>query len=274
MCYTTLRPKDFMKEGKMQALDLATKIGFRTRNLSLEEYKKLSGSERSYFHALAREENKSWIENQLQEHKAGWMVVIDGLVIAHGKSLDDYPDEAEIRRICKKTGEFPFVFVSDRLLAIEESATIWHKTVQPDDYYPTLGLRFLSFDRAGSVELIADFDTGALSTFAELDRLVSGGIIETSLFDVPHIATHLNRRYSYVLKHVLVQVDESTGYSHETPETAICVRDWGNSPFVEINPSREALVGRHLPAKLGLCLSLDFVARCTDVETHRRRKKA
>jgi hypothetical protein len=263
-----------MEEGKMQALDLATKIGFRTRNLSLEEYKMLSGNERSYFHALAREENKSWIESQLQEHKAGWMVVIDGRVIAHGKSLDDYPDEAEIRRICKKTGEFPFVFVSDRLLAIEESATIWHQTVHPDDYYPTLGLRFLSFDRAGSVELVADFDTGALSTFAELDRLVSSGIIETSLFDVPHIATHLNHRYSYILKHVLVQVDESTGHRHETLETAICVRDWHDSPFVEINLFREALVGRHLPAKLGLCLSLDFVARCTDVETHRRRKKA
>jgi hypothetical protein len=251
----------------MQALDLATRIGFRTRNLSMEEYKRLSGSERSYFHALAREENKSWIESQLLEHRAGWLVVVDGRAIAHGKNLDDYPDEAEIKGICEKTGRFPFVFVSDRLLAIEEGATIWHQTVQPDDYYPTLRLRCLSLDRAGTVELVADFDTGALSTFAELDRLVSSGIVETSLFDVPHIATHLNCRYSYVLKHVLVQVDESPGRRHEIPETAICVRDWHDSPFVQINPSREALVGRHLPAKLSLRLTLDFVARRTDVET-------
>ncbi len=253
-------------EAKVQALDLATKIGFRTRNLSIEKYKRLSDGERGYFHTLAREENKSWIESQLQEHRAGWLVVVNGRVIVHGRSLDDYPDEAEIRGICEKTGKFPFVFVNNGLLAIEESETTWHQTVHPDDYYPTLGLRFLSLDRARSVELVADFDTGALSTFSELDQLVSSEIIETSLFDVPHIATHLNRRYSYILKHVLVQVDESTGYRHETPETAICVRDWHNSPFVQINPSREALVGRHLPNKLTLRLSLDFVARCIDVD--------
>lgn len=122
----------------MQALDLATKIGFRTRNLSLEEYKRLSDSERSYFHALAREENTSWIESQLQEYEAGWLVVVNGRVIAHGKSLDDYPDETEIRRICEKTGEFPFVFVNDLLLAVEEATTTWHQTVHHDDYYPTI----------------------------------------------------------------------------------------------------------------------------------------
>ena len=115
----------------MRALDLATKIGFRTRNLSMEEYKRLSDGERSYFHALAREENSSWIKSQLREHEAGWLVVVDGRVIAHGRSLDDYPDEAEIRRICKKTGQFPFVFVSDLLLSIEEDTATWHQMSKP-----------------------------------------------------------------------------------------------------------------------------------------------
>jgi hypothetical protein len=262
-----LESRDFIMEGKMQALDLAAKIGFRTRNLSLEEYKRLSDSERSYFHALAREENKSWIESRMQEHEAGWMVVIDGRVITHGKSLDDYPDEAEIRKICKKTGEFPFVFVSDLLLTVEEGMTSWHQTAHPDDYYPTLGLRLLSLNRARTIEVVADFDTGALGTFAELDRLVSSGIIETSLFDVPHIAVHLNRRYSYILKHMLVQIDRSIEHRHEMLETVICVRDWHEGPFAQINPSREALVGRHLPAKLSLRLNLDFAARRTDVES-------
>jgi hypothetical protein len=157
------------------------------------------------------------------------------------------------------------VFVNDLLLAVEEGTTTWHQTVHPDDYYPTVGLRLLSLDRVRAIELVADFDTGALGTFAELDRLIAGGIIETSLFDVPHIATHLNRRYSYILKHVLVQVDGSTGQRHETLETAICVRGWHDSPFVQINPSREALAGRHLPARLALRLTLDFVARRTDL---------
>lgn len=250
----------------MQTVDLATKIGFRTRNLSLEEYKGLSESERNYFHALAREENENWIENQLQVRDAAWLMVVDGQVIDHGESLEDYPEEAEIRKVCEETGKFPFVFVSDLMLAVEESTTTWHRTAYSNDYYPTLGLQLLNLDRTNDIELIADFDTGASSTFTGLDRLVSGGIVETSLFDVPHIATHLNQRYSYVLKHVLVQVSMLEGPNNETRETVICVRDWHNSPFVRINPSREMLVGRHLPAKMTLRLILDFVARRTEID--------
>jgi len=260
-------------EVKVQAVDLATKIGFRTRNLSLEEYERLSDIERSYFHTLAREENMSWIQSQLEEHGAGWLMVIDGRVIAHGKGLDDYPDETEIRRICDRTGKFPFVFINDLLVAVEEATTAWHQTVHPDDYYPTLGLRLISLDRASAIELVADFDTGALGTFADVERLVSGGIIQITLFDVPHMATHLNRRYSYILKHLPVQVIGSAGRRHESLETVICVRDWQAGPFVQINPSREALVGRHLPARLALRLSLDFVARRTELEARRRGKK-
>ena len=256
----------------MQTFNLATKIGFRTRNLSMEEYQRLSDPERSYFHALAREENKSWIESQLQEHKAGWLMVVDGRVIAYGKSLDDYPDEIEVRRICKERGEFPFIFINALLLAIEESATAWHQTVYPDDYYATIGIRLLSSDRAKAINLVADFDSGAWGTFAELDRLVSAGIIETTLFDVPHIATHLNRGYSYILKHLPVQINGAASHPHESLETVICVHDWCASPFVQINPSRQALVGRHLPAKLGLCLTLDFAARCTEVKVRPCRK--
>jgi len=254
----------------MQALDLATKIGFRTRNLSMDEYRELSEGERSYYHALAREENKGWIENQLREYNAGWLVVVDGRVVSYGKDLNDYPDGAELKRICEKTRVFPFVFVNDLLLAVEEGAPVWHQTVHPDDHYPTLGLRLQSLDGAGAIDLVADFDTGALGTFVDLDRLISGSIIQTTLFDVPHIATHLSHRYSYILKHVLVQVVGSADPRYEAQETVVCVRNWHDGPFVRINPSREALVGRHLPAKLALRLILDFVARRTEIEAHGR----
>ena len=188
-----------MMEATMQALDLATQIGFRTRNLSMDEYRELSEGERSYYHALAREENNGWIENQLREYDAGWLVVVDGRVISYGKNLNDYPDGAELKRICEKTRVFPFVFVNDLLLAVEEGTPVWHQTVHPDDHYPTLGLRLQSLDAAKTIDLVADFDTGALGTFVDLDRLISGSIIQTTLFDVPHIATHLSHRYSYIL---------------------------------------------------------------------------
>lgn len=50
-------------------------------------------------------------------------MVIDGRVIAHGESLDDYPKETEIRRACEERGKFPFVFVNELLLAVEEGGT-------------------------------------------------------------------------------------------------------------------------------------------------------
>jgi hypothetical protein len=48
--------------------------------------------------------------------------------------------------------------------------------------------------------------------------------------------------------------------------TMIGVRDWGRSPFVQINPQRAALVGRGVLLDLKAGIRLDFDACQTDID--------
>lgn len=111
------------------------RIGFRTRNLSLAEYQSLTEQERETFHELAWEENHAWLTAQLQEHGAAWLIVVDGQIIASSSDLDEYPTESEIMDIIEETGKFPFIFIDNAILSIEEGANDWHRTVYTDDFY-------------------------------------------------------------------------------------------------------------------------------------------
>ena len=77
----------------------------------------------------------SLLQEKFATLNAAWLVVVDGKVIASGKSLKDEPMPPQILEICHRTGKFPFVFINDTFLAIEESASSWHATNDPDDFY-------------------------------------------------------------------------------------------------------------------------------------------
>jgi len=61
---------------------------------------------------------------------------MDGQVIASGKSLKDQPMQPQIAEIYRRIGKFPFVFINDAFMTIEESASAWHETNTPGDAYP------------------------------------------------------------------------------------------------------------------------------------------
>jgi hypothetical protein len=61
-------------------------------------------------------------------------MVIDGQVQAWGKTMKDYPQPKQIMEICRKTGKYPFIFIDDDRMAIEESASVWHG-LDADDFY-------------------------------------------------------------------------------------------------------------------------------------------
>lgn len=246
--------------------ELLTKISFRTRNLTLKEYEGLPFGERQRLHNLAKNENKGWIEANLRDHKAAWIAVVDGRVIASSNSLDDYPDEAQILEICKETGKFPFIFVNDMILAIEESTSAWHRTIYEGDWYPTIDLQLFDLDKAVSMDVITDFDTGALEMYTDLSTLLAHKIVKETLTDIYRMAFHLGQRYVYVLKGAIIRVEDRSGRSREIRKTLVCVRDWQDGPFVQVNPTRQALVGRSVPCKLGACLRLDFVKNRTGID--------
>ncbi len=84
--------------------------------------------------------------------------------------------QPQVLEVCKRTGKFPFVFINDKFVVIEESASLWHPTNQTDDHYPTLPIMLSSID--GAVEFVGDLDTGATHTFVDYDFLENRNIIQ------------------------------------------------------------------------------------------------
>jgi hypothetical protein len=94
---------------------------FQSQNPRLQEYLKLSEEQQLEVWQAARQQNLDWLTRTFTALQAGWIMVIDGEVTRYGASLGDFPSDEELTRIEHESGKFPFVFLSDDLLAVEES---------------------------------------------------------------------------------------------------------------------------------------------------------
>ncbi|MGH9877829.1 MAG: hypothetical protein ACRD5H_09340, partial [Nitrososphaerales archaeon] len=121
-----------------------------------------------------------------------------------GKSLKNKLLPQQLIEISRQTGKFPFVFVNDKFIAIEENTSPWHETIQAEDYYPTLPIVLhTAFD---VVEVVGDFDTGCSHTFVDYDFLAAQKIIQREAIEDFEKHQHLNRDFVYVDKPVRVEL--------------------------------------------------------------------
>jgi hypothetical protein len=240
-----------------------TEDSFKGENPSLEEYESWSDEQQRRYLVEAKKNNAKWIETKLHELNAAWLIVVDGKIKAHGPALQTFPHEEEFEAFCKKIGKFPFVIFSPRIFFIEESAS-WHSTKLSNDAYPTLHLNL----KTATAETIldADFDTGAVDSYFDLDLLVQRGLIKVKKIDIKDESSHLGRSFDYVTKSIWMELRDKNGQSRQERVYGICVENWRHSPFVAINPNRTALVGRGTMLKLQPMVGLDFANRQTEVE--------
>jgi hypothetical protein len=173
-------------------------LKFVGENLTLEEYERLSVDERCKLKQRLKEQNHHWLREKFSAPRTAWLAVIDGEVIASGKTLKDLPLAKQNVEISRRTGKFPFVFIHEDLMLIEESGSTWHETNNLGDFYPTLPATLSSASTA--VEIIGDFDTGAAQTFADYDFLASHNLIRPKIGDDYESSRHLNRPFHYVAK--------------------------------------------------------------------------
>jgi len=237
---------------------------FVSQNISMEEYVALPSPERSRYQSDAEERNRSWIEKQFKNLDANWIMVIDGQVVKHGATLDDYPEDEEIYALQEKTGKCPFVFFSSFLLAIEENVTTWHKTNRRGDAYPALSLTISGNNKQFATE--ADLDTGAVGCYCALDLLQAKGIIKILPKDIQQISQHLSQPFVYFTKQAWLELVDENGAGRRLRTSLICVNDWPNSPFTTINPNRTFLLGRNVLLNLRPRIVLDFDALLSEVE--------
>lgn len=193
----------------VQAPFIPKPLQFVGENLTLEEFERLSLKERAMLKRRLKERNWQWLQEKFSALGAAWVMVINGEVMASGKTLKDKPRPPQTVEISQRLGKFPFVFVNERFITIEESASSWHKTVQTGDYYPTLPLAFRSASNV--VELIGDFDSGASHTFVDYDFLVAQNIIRPVIGEEAETHLHLNERFDYFDKLVRIELPSTSG---------------------------------------------------------------
>jgi len=240
---------------------------FVGENLMPAEYESLPLAERGLLALRLKEKNHPWLQEKFAALNAAWLVVVDGKVIASGKTLKDEPMPPQILEICRRTSKFPFVFINDIFLAVEESASTWHETDELGDFYPTLTVTLSSTQK--TVYIVGDFDTGAAPTFADYDFLVAQKLILSEPGDTLKASRHLNQPYVCVSKIVRFKLS-----SHVAEAKIYCVLNWRQSPFVAINPNRTALIGRDILLHLKPQVLLDFAKRQTQIVTSSKTKPA
>lgn len=115
-------------------------LKFVGENLTPEEFERLSLKERAMLNWRVKEQNYAWLQEQFAALNAAWLVVVDGEVIASGKTLENEPLSPQLSKICRRTGKFPFIFTNDKFMLIEEGIPSWHTTIQADGFYPALSV--------------------------------------------------------------------------------------------------------------------------------------
>jgi len=93
-------------------------LAFVGENLTLEEFERLTLKERAMLKRRLKERNQQWLQEKLSALAAAWVMVIDGEVIASGKSIKDKPRPPQTVEISQRLGKFPFVFVNEKFITI------------------------------------------------------------------------------------------------------------------------------------------------------------
>ena len=88
---------------------------FVSRNITLEEYRALPRDAKWRYQDQAVKLNRHWVDNHFKRLKAKWMMVVNGQVVKHGATLDNYPEDEDFLALCQETGKYPFVFTNLRL---------------------------------------------------------------------------------------------------------------------------------------------------------------
>jgi len=241
--------------------------------MPFEEFEKLSRTEQSEIRRQVFSRNRTWINEQLQKHRAEWIVVVGGIVEKFSSTITDVPRKDALKKMGREKGLTPFLFIREP--QIEESAvtlnsqTSWNELAQ-NNLYPTIGIAIASVDETQpniettGIRLAADFDTGSpIIIVRDIDVERIGVNLDDDYEEA--WAVHLGKEYRYVTPEVQIAVfSESQGLKSGIfyPRA---IYDWATGPFVLINPNRAALVGRNLLLQLGLDVLLKGTERKTMV---------
>lgn len=89
--------------------------------LSFKEYLALSDEEREHIQLSVYQSHREWIDSELENRRAEWILVCGGEVIESSETLRNYPSREKLMALGEEHCVVPFVFVKAPLIE-EESA--------------------------------------------------------------------------------------------------------------------------------------------------------
>ncbi len=226
--------------------------------ISFDDYLAMTDDERDEIQHLAFENYLEWIDSELEQRRAKWILVCGGKIWDSSTRLRDYPTEDKLVALGKQLGYAPLVFVAAPI--IEESS--W-KALPWEDFYPSLEITLGADNWTAEVmqekglEIEADLDTGSGETLFDYDLLKSRNVVPAQGLKHSQTRYHLGHPYAYYTLTVKVSASLENGQTVSNTLSAFCVRNWQRSPLCLVNSFRKALAGRNLLLELPLRVELD-----------------
>jgi CheY-like chemotaxis protein len=196
----------------------------------------------------------TWISKELIRRGHLWCVVCGEEIVHSSDDLFDYPDETVLDQIGRDCKLIPFAYGTPLPPEQNIPGPEWTPTKYPKDFYPCIKLRLTDI-------VSDDFDTGAFQTHVS-DELVQLGVLD-------HVrgnnSTHLGQDYRLVTKKIKVCLVAEDGTERAADLTVCVVKDWRNSPFVDVNGRRKILIGRDIFRAFNVEIALNSQSRRSSI---------
>jgi hypothetical protein len=218
---------------------------------SLSRYRNLGPAARLDLVRRAGAIARDRVDEELSRRGAAWIVLMGDKVVAEANDPTACPTAEEILALGDQADLVPYLFEAPLVEELTAKA-VW-APLGNTDAYPTIPIAIVG------EELVADLDTGSHGTFLDARLLPSAA---ATWFE----GRHLGQPFHWTPARARITVrSEDTHLERELP--ARFVHGWTESPFVRINASRTALVGRDLLRAFGLRVRLETPEQRTVVES-------
>ncbi|MBI3920807.1 MAG: phosphoribosylformylglycinamidine synthase subunit PurS [Armatimonadetes bacterium] len=228
-------------------------------HLSVDDYEKLSVEERGQLHGEFQRLHGDWIQQQMQERGAKWILVAEGEVVDCGFSWKDCPNSLELEERDIRAGKLHWLF--EKLFLIEESP--WTRLGERDAY-PSLRLAVSGDKESESFVFEADFDSGSSLTALNAEDLSIRNLLPKRPFRTLS-SWHLGQSFEYTILPFHVELTDVSTTSSSSIIDCMVIFRWEGGPFTRINPCRKALAGRNLLLDIPASIELDGTTRQTRI---------
>ncbi|MBN1607043.1 MAG: hypothetical protein JW940_10445 [Polyangiaceae bacterium] len=215
----------------------------------LGQYRGLSTRERLEIVRRAGAIARDRVDEELRRRGAAWIVLLGDRVVAESTEIGTCPTAEDVLALGQEEDRVPFLFEAP-LVEEVPTASRW-APIGAADAYPTVPLTI------NAEQLDADLDTGSHGTFLDA-RFLS--LEAPTWFEGRHLGQVFHWSPGRARLALRAAADPV-----ELDLPARFVADWSASPFVRINASRLALVGRDLLRAFGLRVPLASPEQTTTV---------